>query len=92
MSIFKRGSKYFMTEREVESMLISQDYKCAICKEGLREGAHFDHDHKMGFVRGLLCPNCNMAIGLFKDNPGNCIQAADYLLKFSDWYTPDNAL
>jgi hypothetical protein len=85
MSIFERGKKYNVSSIEVQKFLEEQDFKCAICREELKQGAHFDHDHDLGFVRGLLCPKCNMAIGLLGDNAGNCMNAADYLLKFSDW-------
>lgn len=38
-----------------------------------------DHDHESGRVRGLLCANCNRAIGLFTDNPALLRRAADYI-------------
>lgn len=38
-----------------------------------------DHSHITGKVRGLLCHNCNAALGLFKDRSSLLIRAADYL-------------
>jgi len=38
-----------------------------------------DHDHKTGNVRGLLCHNCNRALGLLKDNPDTIQTMLDYL-------------
>lgn len=38
-----------------------------------------DHDHKTGVVRGLLCWNCNVAIGKLGDNPDAVLNAYKYL-------------
>ncbi len=38
-----------------------------------------DHDHQTGFVRGLLCRDCNAALGLFKDSQEILERAIGYL-------------
>lgn len=38
-----------------------------------------DHDHATGKVRGLLCHNCNRALGLLHDNPVTINNALEYL-------------
>jgi len=38
-----------------------------------------DHDHKTGDIRGMLCHNCNRALGLFKDSVVNLKSAIEYL-------------
>jgi hypothetical protein len=52
-------------------MLVSQEHKCKGCKRDFSEVAkgrlHVDHCHTSGKVRGLLCHNCNLALGLLKD-------------------------
>ncbi len=40
---------------------------------------YVDHNHRNGLIRGLLCGNCNTAIGLLKDRPSSCRRAAKYL-------------
>lgn len=60
-----------ITPQEFEEKLKSQDYKCAICKSNETRGIgswHVDHDHKTGKIRELLCYNCNVGMGLFKDD------------------------
>ena len=63
---------YGLTFEEFESMLSDQDNCCAICGSTKPLGRHkrfnVDHHHKTGKVRGLLCSNCNTALGLVDDN------------------------
>lgn len=54
---------------------------CAICKRRPNTRLNIDHDHVTGDIRGLLCPNCNRAIGLFRDDPGIMRHAAEYIEK-----------
>ncbi|QIX22952.1 hypothetical protein FOB41_06465 [Agrobacterium pusense] len=64
-----------------EEMAIAQDFKCAICRDDFTDNRamHVDHCHATGDVRGLLCSNCNQAIGLLQDNPEIIRSAADYV-------------
>lgn len=50
---------------------------CAICKS--IEQLVGDHDHLTGRPRGILCRNCNLAIGNMFDNPQRLRDAASYL-------------
>ncbi|MEU6538821.1 endonuclease VII domain-containing protein [Streptomyces sp. NPDC047000] len=68
---------YGMTEAERDELLASQKGLCVIC---LKEpGVHVDHCHKTGRVRGVLCFNCNSAIGKLSDDPDIVRRAAAYL-------------
>ena len=43
-----------------------------------------DHDHITGKTRGLLCLNCNIALGHVQDNPSRLRLMVAYLDKFRD--------
>lgn len=78
----RRYAKYGLTKAKFDDMWRSQEGRCAICCEPLRNGGngvHVDHDHATGAVRGLLCSQCNHGVGHFRDNPHYCIAAASYL-------------
>jgi hypothetical protein len=67
---------------EYEEMVRLQNGVCKICgNPDRRRGLAVDHDHSTGVIRGLLCSQCNTALGLFKDNPAVLGSAIQYLLE-----------
>jgi hypothetical protein len=73
--------EYGVTREDYNRVLEEQDFSCKICrKKTEQETLHVDHDHTTMKFRGLLCGNCNRAIGLFKDDPALLHAAIAYLL------------
>lgn len=77
---------YNITYEKVKELREAQNHKCAICEEEgfmmnnrVKSPLNVDHDHKTGKIRGMLCHNCNRALGLLKDDPNLLRKAADYL-------------
>lgn len=67
-----------ITVDELEEALIQAAGVCPSCGRTERELC-LDHDHQTGRYRGLLCQDCNMALGYLKDNPRVLRWLADYL-------------
>lgn len=73
-------------------LLKKQDCKCKICKipikaigdKNIKTGAHIDHCHKNGRIRGLLCHGCNAALGYFSENIETIKEAIKYLEFFKN--------
>lgn len=60
-----------ITLKEYDTMLEKQDGGCKIYGIKIPGGQgrfHIDHDHITGKIRGLLCSNCNLALGNAKDD------------------------
>lgn len=60
---------------------------CDICgnpPDGKWGELAIDHCHNGGGFRGLLCSSCNMALGLFKDDPSILRKAAEYVEKHQE--------
>ena len=76
-----RDRKYGLKPGEYDHMLEQQGGGCAICKQPCARERRLsvDHCHSTGRVRGLLCQNCNAAIGMFKDDTALLFRAIDYL-------------
>lgn len=74
--------QYGLTPSQVDEMA---EAGCAICGTlkwtGRHKGPHVDHDHATGAVRGILCHECNTALGKFRDDPAVLERAIAYLLK-----------
>lgn len=70
--------KHGLTEETYMGMLKNQNYSCAICEKP-NDNLRIDHNHKTGYVRGLLCNPCNLGLGQFKDSPDNLNAAIAYL-------------
>lgn len=77
----RRLRKYGLSAERNESLFNAQGRCCAICKvpEAEMLQRHIDHDHVTGRVRGILCGNCNLAIGHMQDDPARLRRAAEYL-------------
>ena len=76
---------YGFSWKEYQEMYEKQEGKCGVCgSEGFTMAEHHkiklvvDHDHTTGRVRGLLCHNCNRALGLLHDD-------VDALNKAIEW-------
>lgn len=82
--------KYNLSVEDYETMLVAQSFSCAICQKHVNDNngpsakngsqrLAVDHDHVTKNIRGLLCNNCNRALGLFNDDPELLVQAKRYL-------------
>lgn len=70
LNLKRLAKAYGLTVEELQDMYDKRVH-CAICgKEpsGRWGKLHVDHDHLTGKVRGLLCNECNLVLGLIKDN------------------------
>lgn len=75
-----RRAKYGLGPDQYIRLFNEQGGVCAVCQhETPWRSLDVDHDHMSGRVRGLLCSNCNRAIGLCNDDPERLRAAAAYL-------------
>lgn len=75
-SALKRS--YGLTEEDYDKLYASQNGICKICQNYFPK-LNIDHCHKTGKIRGLLCWNCNTALGKFKDSVELLSNAISYL-------------
>jgi hypothetical protein len=66
--------------------LEKQGGTCAVCKVeetiqifNATISLSVDHNHLTGKVRGLLCRNCNLALGLLNEDPETIQALAKYI-------------
>jgi hypothetical protein len=81
-----------ISTNEYQSILKSQNYKCAICKQsetrknraGEIARLCLDHNHKTNKIREFLCHNCNVMIGKFHESIEFIESAINYLIIHGD--------
>ena len=74
-----RLNKYGITGEEFRTILKQQGSKCPICNRDISKNLSVDHNHLTGEIRGLICNNCNLAMGNAGDSPKILRALADYL-------------
>lgn len=75
--------RYGISIEEYNQFFLDQDGKCFICQRHQSQFTYklvVDHCHITKIVRGLLCRQCNSAIGLLKDDPNLVARALYWLL------------
>ena len=74
------NNRRYKTEWETRQLV--PDYSrmgiCGICGEKTKVCQ--DHDHGSKLIRGKLCRNCNLALGILKENKDILLGALKYLL------------
>lgn len=79
---YKYKINYGISIFEYNVMFEEQNGCCAVCKthqSELKTKLEVDHCHETSKVRGLLCSRCNLALGMFKDDPVIIAAAVEYV-------------
>lgn len=83
----KNGRKYYaeygLTVSQFEELRIKQDNRCGICREVFIKTPHVDHNHETGQRRGLLCSDCNQALGQLKEDTQVMLNMIEYIREYS---------
>lgn len=73
---------YGVSAAQYYAMLDAQNGRCAICarhQDAFAKRLFVDHCHQSGKIRGLLCKDCNIALGILGDSRSRVLQVARYL-------------
>lgn len=71
--------RYGITEDDYHKMVEDQQCKCKICGNKPQKPLYVDHCHETKRIRGLLCHQCNVALGHMNDDPQRLEKAISYL-------------
>lgn len=76
--------RYGLEPEEVEVLGDFQDWCCYICNKDISRRFYVDHNHVTGQIRRLLCLNCNVGLGHFRDSIVLLSRAIRYLEEYED--------
>lgn len=75
---------YGLTLEDYSAMVFQQSGLCKSCGELPIKDLVVDHNHQTKKVRGLLCTNCNCALGHLKEDVDRCYKLIQYILSNAD--------
>jgi hypothetical protein len=84
--------KFGLSSEDYSELLEESGGVCAIChkpetkldyRTGKLLNLSIDHNHTTGEVRGMLCMDCNRALGMFQDSSELLLNAIVYLQKYN---------
>ena len=67
-----------ISDSDYTTLIEKSQGHCEVCSRPLTKIC-IDHDHNTGKVRGVLCNNCNTALGLVGDNVSTLTKLIQYL-------------
>ena len=84
--------KFSISDVQYEWLFEKQHGLCYICGQeetrlyrGVKVRLSVDHDHETGLIRGLLCSDCNIGIGMFGDSVPLLKKVIEYLTSYSNF-------
>lgn len=83
VSVTSYIKKVYGLSRAEYEVLIAKNPNCQSCGDLLQRPV-LDHDHKTGKIRGVLCNNCNTALGLLKDDVLRIEKLKQYSLTYTN--------
>jgi hypothetical protein len=85
-TIVKRCARRNITPEQLVDRYEQQEECCAICKKHIDlDNSAIDHNHSTGEFRGVLCKQCNRALGMFGDSVSTLRNAVEYLEDFGSY-------
>ena len=73
----KRLQAHGLTKTQLDKVL--EPTACECC--GSTNRLAVDHDHKTGAIRGLLCLNCNTALGKLDDDVPRMLSLCEWIMR-----------
>lgn len=82
-----RNRRHRITQEWFDAKLVEQNNRCALCRKLFENTPHLDHDHRCcpplrscdKCRRDLLCEDCNLGLGRFKENIKTLKKAIQYV-------------
>ena len=82
-NFLKRLKTHKISAEKYNELLVKQNFNCSGCSVSLdslkSKDVCIDHCHVYGHVRGILCNNCNLILGLACDDAKTLGKLAGYL-------------
>lgn len=73
--------RYGLGRDQLHLFLKKRNEKCPVCLRKSKKVLAFDHCHRTGVLRGLICGKCNSAIAFLDEDPVIMRRLADYVSK-----------